>query len=200
MSPTTHPNAIHAMDAIDATHAVDATDAIDATNAIDATPPARWYAIRTKSRHEKLVRDRLAGQGIEQFLPTVKRLSQWKDRKKEIEVPLFSGYCFARVALEDRLSVRKTYGVANIVGNGHGPEPIPDEEIDGIRLLIRSKLLYDVHPYLQQGSLVEVIRGPLQGVRGVLLRKASRYRLVLAVHLIQHAAAVEIDSSDVEQI
>src|SRR5207245_1545649 len=82
---------------------------------------------RTKSRQEKLVRDRLAGQGIEQFLPTIKRLSQWKDRKKEIEVPLFSGYCFARFTWEDRLSVRKTYGVANIVGNGHGPEPIPDE-------------------------------------------------------------------------
>ena len=177
-----------------------AIDAIDAFHAIDAISPVRWYAVRTKSRHEKLVRDRLFGQGIEQFLPTIKRLSQWKDRKKEIEVPLFSGYCFARFAMEDRLSVRKTYGVANIVGNGHGPEPIPDEEIDGIRLLIRSKLVYDAHPYLQQGAPVEVIRGPLQGVRGVLLRKASRYRLVLAIHLIQHAAAVEIDSSDVASI
>ena len=188
------------MNAIDAIGAINATDAIDAFHAIDAISPARWYAVRTKSRHEKLVRDRLFGQGIEQFLPTIKRLSQWKDRKKEIEVPLFSGYCFARFAMEDRLSVRKTYGVANIVGNGHGPEPIPDEEIDGIRLLIRSKLVYDAHPYLQQGAPVEVIRGPLQGVRGVLIRKASRYRLVLAIHLIQHAAAVEIDSSDVASI
>ena len=188
------------MNAIDAIGAINATDAIDAFHAIDAISPVRWYAVRTKSRHEKLVRDRLFGQGIEQFLPTIKRLSQWKDRKKEIEVPLFSGYCFARFAMEDRLSVRKTYGVANIVGNGHGPEPIPDEEIDGIRLLIRSKLVYDAHPYLQQGAPVEVIRGPLQGVRGVLLRKASRYRLVLAIHLIQHAAAVEIDASDVASI
>ncbi|TLY18019.1 MAG: UpxY family transcription antiterminator [Nitrospirae bacterium] len=186
--------------AIDATDAIEAINAIDAIHTIDAPTPARWYALRTKSRHEKLVRDRLAGQGIEQFLPTIKRLSQWKDRKKEIEVPLFSGYCFARFVLEDRLSVRKTYGVANIVGNGHGPEPIPDEEIDGIRLLIRSKLVYDAHPYLQQGAPVEVIRGPLEGVRGVLLRKASRYRLVLAIHLIQHAAAVEIDAADVASV
>ncbi len=160
----------------------------------------RWYALRTRSRHEKLVRDRLAGQGIEQFLPTIKRLSQWKDRKKEIEMPLFSGYCFARFAWQDRLPVQKTYGVANIVGNGHGPEPIPDEEIDGIRLLIRSKLVYDAHPYLQQGAPVEVIRGPLQGVRGVLLRKDKPFRLVIAVHLIRQAAAVEIDAADVEPI
>lgn len=45
----------------------------------------RWYALRTKSRHEKLVRDQLDKRGIEPLLPTVKRLSQWKDRKKEIE-------------------------------------------------------------------------------------------------------------------
>ncbi|TAL09546.1 MAG: antitermination protein NusG, partial [Nitrospirae bacterium] len=60
----------------------------------DGTP--RWYAVRTRSRHEKLVRDRLAALGLEHLLPTVHRLSQWKDRKKEVEVPLFSGYCFAR--------------------------------------------------------------------------------------------------------
>ncbi|TLY24171.1 MAG: antitermination protein NusG, partial [Nitrospirae bacterium] len=51
---------------------------------VDGTP--RWYAVRTRSRHEKLVRDRLAAEGIEHLLPTVFRLSQWKDRKKEIEM------------------------------------------------------------------------------------------------------------------
>ncbi|MEK6603230.1 MAG: transcription termination/antitermination NusG family protein, partial [Nitrospirota bacterium] len=62
----------------------------------DANQIPLWYAVRTRSRHEKLVRDRLAGLGVEHLLPTVMRLSQWKDRKKEIEAPLFSGYCFAR--------------------------------------------------------------------------------------------------------
>lgn len=173
------------------------TNQTNAINAIDATTPARWYAVRTKSRHEKQVRDRLAVAGIEQLLPTVIRLSQWKDRKKEIEVPLFSGYCFARFAWEDRLSVRKTYGVANIVSNGHGPEPVPDEEIDAVRALMKSALPYDAHPYLREGMSVEVIRGPLEGVRGMLLRRDKPFRLVIAVHLIRQAAAVEIDASDV---
>jgi len=158
---------------------------------------ARWYALRTKSRHEKLVRDRLIGLGIEQLLPTVKRMSQWKDRKKEIEVPLFSGYCFGRFAWQERTPVLKVLGVVEIVGGGSRPEPIPDEEIAAIKTLITSVLPYDPHPYLHEGMPVEVIRGPLRGVRGTLLRKDKRHRLVIGVRLIQQAAAVEIDVNDV---
>ena len=157
----------------------------------------RWYAIRTRSRHEKLVRDRLAGHGIEHLLPTVIRLSQWQDRKKEVELPLFSCYCFARFDWSDRMPVLKTSGVVEIVGGGEVPEPIPDEEIYAIRTLISSPLRYDAHPYLHEGMPVEVIRGPLEGVRGILLRKDKRHRLVVSVRLIQQAAAVEINAADV---
>ncbi len=158
---------------------------------------ARWYALRARSRHEKIVRDQLASQGIEPLLPTVKRLSQWKDRKKEVEVPLFSGYCFARFAADYKLPVLKTIGVVDIVGAGHNPEPIADEEIAVLKILMASVLPYDSHPYLHEGMMVEVIRGPLQGVRGILLRKEKRHRLVLGMRLIQQAAAVEIDANDV---
>jgi transcription antitermination factor NusG len=160
----------------------------------------RWYALRTRSRHEKVVRDELLSQGIEPLLPTVKRLSQWKDRKKEIEVPLFSGYCFVRFASDHRLPVLKTIGVVDIVGNRHRPEPIPDDEIVAIKTLMTSVLPYDPHPYLHEGMQVEVIRGPLQGVRGILLRKEKRHRLVLGVRLIQQAAAVEMDLKDVRSV
>lgn len=156
-----------------------------------------WYALRTRSRHEKIVRDQLANQGIEPLLPTVKRLSQWKDRKKEVEVPLFSGYCFVRFTMDQKLPVLKTVGVVDIVGSGQQPEPIPDEEIAAIQTLMTSVLPYDPHPYLHEGMMVEVIKGPLQGVRGILLRKEKRHRLVLGVRLIQQAAAVEIDIRDV---
>jgi transcription antitermination factor NusG len=163
----------------------------------DLDSSLRWFALRTRSRHEKLVRDRLTGQGIEQLLPTIKRLSQWKDRKREIEAPLFSGYCFARFAWPDRLAVQKISGVVEIVGGGDRPESIPDEEIEALKTLMASTLRYDSHPYLHEGMTVEVVRGPLQGVHGILLRKEKRHRLVIAVHLIQQAAAVEIDVSDV---
>ena len=159
-----------------------------------------WYALRTRSRHEKIVRDQLVHQGIEPLLPTVKRLSQWKDRKKEVEVPLFSGYCFVRFNPDQKLPVLKTVGVVDIVGGGHRPEPIPDEEIMAIQTLMTSVLPFDPHPYLQEGMRVEVIRGPLQGVHGILLRKEKRHRLILGVRLIQQAAAVEMNIEDVVPI
>jgi transcription antitermination factor NusG len=166
-------------------------------NQTNQTNSPHWYALRTKSRHEKLVRDQLDKQGIEPLLPTVKRLSQWKDRKKEIEVPLFSGYCFVRFGQDAKLPVQKVSGVVEIVGRGSRPEPIPDEEIEALRTLMSSVLPYDPHPYLHEGMAVEVVRGPLQGVHGMLLRKEKRHRLVLGIRLIQQAAAVEIDVNDV---
>src|SRR3989454_10559675 len=96
----------------------------------EASGEARWYALKTKSRHEKMVRDRLAGQGIEPLLPTIIRLSQWKDRRKEIVVPLFSGYCFAQFAWSNPLAVEKNSGVVEIVGGGGRPAPIPGKGIE----------------------------------------------------------------------
>src|SRR5881628_830637 len=164
------------------------------------TNGARGYAIRTRARHEKQVRDRLAVAGIEQLLPTVIRLSQWKDRKKKIEVPLFSCYCFAHFAWPDRLAAQQTAGVVQIVGNGKGPEPIPEDEIDAIRMLMKSPLPYDAHPYLHEGMPVQVIRGPLEGIHGILLRKDKPFRLVISVHLIRQASSVQINADDVTPI
>lgn len=162
----------------------------------DSVSQPRWYALRTRSRHEKLVRDQLTNHGLEPLLPTVKRLSQWKDRKREIEVPLFSGYCFVHFRPEQKVPVLKTVGVVDIVGAAQ-PEPIPDEEIVALQKLMSSVLPYDPHPYLHEGMDVEVVRGPLRGVQGILLRKEKKHRLILGVRLIQQAVAVEIDVADV---
>ncbi|MGH7256467.1 MAG: transcription termination/antitermination NusG family protein, partial [Nitrospirales bacterium] len=121
----------------------------------------RWYALRTRARAEKAVRDRLASKGVENLLPTVCRLSRWKDRKKQIEAPLFSGYCFVRLLWADRMAALTTPGVVQIVGNGNGPEAIPEDEIEAVKRLLEGPLRYDQHPYLQEGMPVEVIKGPL---------------------------------------
>jgi transcription antitermination factor NusG len=155
-----------------------------------------WFALQTRSRHEKMVRHELAIRNIEEFLPTVKRLSQWKDRKKEIEFPLFPGYCFARFSLENRLAVLQSPGVVHIVG-AHRPEPIPDSEIESLRIVLNNRTRYELYPYLKEGCLVEVTKGPMQGVKGVFVRQARPYRLVLTINLIQRAVAVEVDASSV---
>ena len=75
-----------------------------------------WFAIWTRSRHEKMVRDQLTQKDVDVFLPTITRWSRWKDRKKKIDWPLFPGYCFARFDASERLAILKCEGVVTIVG------------------------------------------------------------------------------------
>jgi transcription antitermination factor NusG len=161
----------------------------------EAGAHAQWFALQTRSRHEKVVRDELAKRNIEHFLPTITRLSQWKDRKKQVEFPLFHGYCFARFPLNERLPVLQSTGVVRIVSCDGRPEPIPLAEIESLMLLMTNRARYDLHPFIKEGSLVEVVRGPLQGAKGRLLRCARLCRVVISISLIQQAVAVEIDSS-----
>jgi len=157
-----------------------------------------WYAIWTRSRHEKLVREQLEQKHIEVFLPTITKWSRWKDRKKQIEWPLFPGYCFIRFDGTNRLPIMKCEGVVTIVGTDGLPSSIPAAEIDGIRRLIESELAFDPCPLIKEGMMVEVKAGPLKGVVGRLVRKGTRARLVLSVDLIGQAVSVEVDAADVK--
>jgi transcription antitermination factor NusG len=156
-----------------------------------------WYAIWTRSRHEHVVRDQLQRKGVDAFLPTIMRWSRWKDRKKQVEWPLFPGYCFARLTTDDRLPVLKCTGVVSIVSFNGDIARIPDHEIESIRLLIETDLQFDPCPLIKEGMLVEVTHGPLRGVVGRLVRKGSHARLILSVELIGQGVSVEVDAADV---
>jgi transcription antitermination factor NusG len=158
-----------------------------------------WFAIWTRSRHEQVVREQLERKGLETFLPTILKWSRWKDRKKQIEWPLFPGYCFAKFPAVDRLPVLKCTGVVNIVSFDGEPAPIPDSEIVAIRTLVESELAYDPCPLIHEGDMVEVTHGPLKGVVGRLVRKGSHARLVLSVELIGQGVSVEVDAADVRR-
>ena len=156
-----------------------------------------WYAVWTRSRHEQRVREQLERKGFDSFLPTITRWSRWKDRKKQVDWPLFPGYCFARLNLNDRVSVLKCSGVVNIVSFNGDIAAIPDREIESIRQLIETDLQFDPCPLIREGMLVEVMHGPLRGVVGRLVRKGSHARLILSVELIGQGVSVEVDAADV---
>jgi transcriptional antiterminator NusG len=158
---------------------------------------AAWYAIWTRSRHEQTVREQLERKGLEAFLPTITKWSRWKDRKKQIDWPLFPGYCFARFPSGERLPILKCTGVVNIVSFDGEIAAIPDQEIDAIRRLVESDLQFDPCPLIREGMMVEVTHGPLKGVVGRLVRKGAHARLVLSVDLIGQAVSVEVDAADV---
>jgi len=161
--------------------------------------PLQWFAIWTRSRHEQVVREQLERKRFDAFLPTVPKWSRWKDRKKKIDWPLFPGYCFARFDPANTLAILKCAGVVNIVSFEGKPAPIPEYELENIRVLVRSDLQFDPCPMIREGAMVEVVHGPLRGVIGRLLRKdAKRASLVLSVDLIGQGVSVEVDAADVK--
>jgi transcription antitermination factor NusG len=145
-----------------------------------------------------MVRAQLERKGYDAFLPTITRWSRWKDRKKKVDFPLFPGYCFARFDTQERLPILKCSGVVSIVSFDGEIAPIPAVEIDGIRRLVESDLQYDSCPLIREGTMVEVVHGPLKGVVGRLLRKGAHARLMLAVDLIGQAVSVEVDAADIK--
>lgn len=145
------------------------------------------------------MREQLERKRIEAFLPTIPKWSRWKDRKKKIDWPLFPGYCFAYFDPVDALPILKCTGVVNIVSFEGKPAPIPEYELESIRVLVSSELQYDPCPLIHEGMMVEVVHGPLRSVVGRLMRKDAHHaRLVLSVDLIGQAVSVEVDAADVK--
>jgi transcription antitermination factor NusG len=139
----------------------------------------------------------LAGKGLPAFLPTITRWSHWKDRKKRVDWPLFPGYCFARIDPAESLRVLSCPGVVSLVSFEGRPAPIPDHEIEGVRALVESDLRFDPCPLIHEGDPVEVVRGPLRGVIGRLVRKGAHARLVVSVGLIGQGVMVDVEAGDV---
>ncbi len=162
-----------------------------------------WFAVHVKSRHEFQVSERLSGAGIEAFLPAVERLSRWKDRNKLIRFPLFPGYLFVHIEKSHKalLTILKAKGVVRLLGNAPGePEPVPDEQILSLRKIIEAKTELDPYPYLREGQLVRIKKGPLAGVEGILVEKAGQHKLVLSVDILRQSTALTINASEVESV
>ena len=164
-------------------------------------PSSHWYALHTRSNFEGRVAAHLEAKGVPNFLPAREEVHQWKDRKRKIAIPLFPGYLFVRLAENcSRLPILQTPGVASIVGQGATPEPIPESEIEAVRLVLASRERCLAHPFLKEGSWVQVTRGPLKGVEGFLLRIKSLARVVISVNALSQAVAVEVDARAVEAL
>jgi len=159
----------------------------------------QWFAVYTRSHHEKSVAQQLQGRGIEHFLPLYTSARRWKDRVKMLQMPLFAGYLFVRVFPSQFLCVLQTHGVSRLVGSPL-PLPLEEKEIEQLRTWLSLSLAVEPNPYLRIGQLVRVRRGPLTDVEGILVRKKNGLRLVVSVDLIQRSVALEIDASDIVSV
>jgi transcription antitermination factor NusG len=166
---------------------------------MDLLKEPAWYALYTRSRFEKKLMSELSDRSIDVFLPMREVLSRWKDRKKRIWIPLFPGYIFVHHidVPANRFRILNIPGAVRFVGHEGRAEPVPDDQVEAVRRFLESSISIDPYPYLQVGTRVEVIAGPLKGIQGILVKKKGRFRFVLQVDLIRQAISVEIDASDV---
>jgi hypothetical protein len=87
-----------------------------------------------------------------------------------------------------------------VLTRGECVATIPDHEIEAIRRTVEGPFRVEPHPFLRCGERVRVVRGPLEGVEGALVRKKNMYRLVLSVEMLAQSVAVEIDALDVTPV
>lgn len=156
-----------------------------------------WYAGYTASRHEKRVAEHFAQRGIEHFLPLYETIHRWNNGRHRVQLPLFPGYIFVRIALRNRLHVIEVPGFVRLVGFNSLPCPLPEADINKMKEALNKGVLAEPYPYLTVGTRVEVRNGPLQGMTGILLRRQNRCRVVISVDLIMRSMAVEVEAGDV---
>jgi|SRR5580658_605410 transcription antitermination factor NusG len=161
----------------------------------------KWFAVYVQARREEFVAEAMASRSHEHFLPMRVPESSGSGRVRREKAPLFPGYLFCRLNLGDRhMPVVSIPGVIRLVGNGRKPLPVPDCEIDSLRIVVASCLRADPISVPEIGKKVRIIRGPLSGVEGVLISIKNRHRLVVGVQMIQRQVAVEIEDNWVTKL
>jgi transcription antitermination factor NusG len=156
----------------------------------------KWYAAYTSANHEKRVAEQLERRSVENFLPLYQSVRRWKDRRIQLQMPLFPGYVFVRICPRDRLKVQQVPGVAHLVGFGGQLTLVPEEDIQAIRACLAGPNRVQPHRYLKRGQRVRVLNGPLTGFTGIVVRQRNRTRIVISFELLQRSVAVEIAAAD----
>jgi transcription elongation factor/antiterminator RfaH len=159
-----------------------------------------WYALYTRPRHEKKVYEQLTEKGIVAFLPMIKSLRQWKDRRKWVEMPLFNSYVFVSIDLKNKLSALQTHGVVKLVDFGGVPAAIPDWQIEQLKRLIDNTDTLMPEQYLKVGDYVEVKSGPLAGIKGYLREIRGEWRVAILVEGIFQSTSFVVDRANVQKI
>lgn len=176
--------------------------ATEQTAAAPLCKESRWYAVQTHARHEKKVASELEYRGITNFLPTIKETHRWSDRRKVVELPLFPCYAFVNLILEpaSRFTILNIPGVLSFVGAHNLGLPIPDSQVEDIRLLLQEKIPLEPYSFLKIGQRIRIRGGALNGMEGILVGNNGNSRLVVSIHAIERSLAISLRGYDVEPL
>ncbi len=164
-------------------------------------PELHWYAVYVRSRHEKAVFQALEAQRIHAYLPLVKKIRQWSDRRKEVELPLFRSYVFVRLDIRyEKLKVLQIEGVVKFAGIRKKVSVIPDKQINWIRILLKEPESVETEKRFPVGDKVVVVAGPMKGLEGVVQSIRGKTRLMVLFDSIMSCASVEINPEFLQRL
>lgn len=143
----------------------------------------QWYALYANSRAEKKIGETLAAAGIVTYVPLVKTMRQWSDRKKMIELPLLNGYVFVKALQTQFDRILQTRGVVNFVRSEGKIATIREVEINRLKQLVELGYQIDssaIKRRYNEGDKIKINSGPLKDIEGfVVNQKENRYIEVL---------------------
>lgn len=152
-----------------------------------------WYALYTAPRAEKKVADRFEKEGIEFYLPLTRVLRRWSDRKKWVEEPLFRSYIFVNITEAKYYQVLNTLGVVKFISFSGKAVPIPDNQIELIKMLLAEfPDDLEVATNLAPGTAIEIIAGPMMGMRGEMVDYRGEKRASVKIEYINQSVLINI--------
>ncbi|HYH01141.1 MAG TPA: UpxY family transcription antiterminator [Terriglobales bacterium] len=171
-------------------------------NSDHVSKETEWYAVQTRAKHERKVGAELQRKSITTYVPTIREVHRWSDRRAVVDVPLFPCYAFIRASLTAtlRLATLQTAGVLKFVGFNKGPAPIPDSQMDSVVAVLSHNVPFSSCGFITVGKRVRIRGGALDGVEGVLVGRNGDRRLIVSIELIQQSLEVVIEGYDVEPV
>jgi len=167
----------------------------------DSSMGQHWYAVQTRYRAEKRVARCLAAKGFQTFLPLLREVHSWSDRRRRIDTPLISGYLFLRTILctDSRVTVLRTPGVLRFVSFSGEVAPVSEKQIEDLQKLLDNNVSCSLHAFLRVGQRVRIRGGCLQGLEGILEQSGGN-KLIISFDCIERSIAIQIAGYELELV
>ncbi|HAH24855.1 MAG TPA: antitermination protein NusG [Prolixibacteraceae bacterium] len=159
-----------------------------------------WHAVYVKSRAEKKAQSELQTQEIDTFLPLQRKLRQWSDRKKWVEMPLISGYLFVRASRKEYDQVLQSNYIVSYVRFEGKAAVVPDSQIEYLKLMLSqdNTPIEITQEKLKPGQMIEVVSGPFIGLKGKLQKIKGKSKVAVELEQLGYSALVEIQTENIQ--
>lgn len=155
----------------------------------------------THSRHEKKTDEALTEAGFISYLPLVETIKQWSDRKKKVKEPLFRSYIFVKISIMQIPKVSETFGIVGPVRLGDEYAIVTEKEIETIKATANSGYAVELTDYsFEEGEEVQVIGGPLRGIKGRFSIKASTSYICILIEGLNQGIKVKVPAHLVKSL